>query len=89
MVHQGRGIGADLLRDRLDKVDAKGIHAYLESSNVRNISFYQRHGFEVVREIRALSALESSLGRFRSAGGRVHYDRHLELPRVPKLCVLD
>jgi ribosomal protein S18 acetylase RimI-like enzyme len=50
--HQGKGVGADLMRHRLSKIDALGHHAYLESSNPRNIAFYQRHGFEVLREIR-------------------------------------
>jgi ribosomal protein S18 acetylase RimI-like enzyme len=50
--HQGKGVGADLMRHRLAEIDAKGLHAYLESSNPRNIHFYQRHGFEVLREIR-------------------------------------
>jgi len=50
--HQSQGIGAVLMRDRLAKIDASGLHAYLESSNPRNVPFYQRHGFEVLREIR-------------------------------------
>jgi ribosomal protein S18 acetylase RimI-like enzyme len=49
--HQGRGVGAELMRHRLAKLDAVGAVAYLESSNPRNIPFYQRHGFEVLREI--------------------------------------
>jgi GNAT superfamily N-acetyltransferase len=50
--HQGKGVGADLMRHRLARIDAKGVHAYLESSNPRNIHFYQRFGFEIIREIR-------------------------------------
>jgi ribosomal protein S18 acetylase RimI-like enzyme len=50
--HQGRGIGAALLRHTLERVDAEHLHAYLESSNPANVSLYRRHGFEVVREIR-------------------------------------
>jgi GNAT superfamily N-acetyltransferase len=49
--HQGKGIGADLMQYRLAKIDTQGLHAYLESTNHRNIHFYQRHGFEVLREI--------------------------------------
>jgi ribosomal protein S18 acetylase RimI-like enzyme len=51
-VWHGQGIGAALLRYALDKIDEKGVHAYLESSNPRNIPLYQRHGFSVIREIR-------------------------------------
>jgi len=50
--HQGKGAGGDLMRYRLAQIDAEGAYAYLESSNPRNVHFYQRHGFEVVREIR-------------------------------------
>jgi GNAT superfamily N-acetyltransferase len=50
--HQGKGVGADLMRFRLAQIDAKRLHAYLESSNPRNVHFYQRHGFEIIREIR-------------------------------------
>ena len=32
--------------------DRNGMLAYLESSNPRNIPFYQRHGFKVLRTIR-------------------------------------
>jgi GNAT superfamily N-acetyltransferase len=49
--HQGKGVGADLMQHRLATLDAMGVHAYLESSNPRNVPFYQRHGFEIVREI--------------------------------------
>jgi ribosomal protein S18 acetylase RimI-like enzyme len=50
--HQRKGIGAALLRHTLAQIDEQGLHAYLESSNPANIPLYQRHGFEVIREIR-------------------------------------
>jgi ribosomal protein S18 acetylase RimI-like enzyme len=50
---QGQGQGAALMRDALARCDDEGLIAYLESSNPANVSFYQRHGFEVVGEIRA------------------------------------
>ena len=43
--HQGRGLAAGLLRPVLDRCDAMGLPAYLESSNPRNLSFYERLGF--------------------------------------------
>jgi len=49
---QGRGIGAALLRHALARCDDDGLPAYLESSNARNIPLYERHGFEVMGEIR-------------------------------------
>ncbi|HXQ60282.1 MAG TPA: GNAT family N-acetyltransferase [Acidimicrobiales bacterium] len=48
---QGCGVGSTLLRIVLDRLDAGGLPAYLESSKEKNISFYARHGFEVTGEI--------------------------------------
>jgi GNAT superfamily N-acetyltransferase len=49
---QGKGLGAELMRHAVSRCDRDGALAYLESSNPRNISLYQRHGFEVMGEIR-------------------------------------
>ena len=43
---QGRGYGSALLKHSLRTVDGSGLPAYLESTNPRNVPFYQRHGFE-------------------------------------------
>jgi GNAT superfamily N-acetyltransferase len=48
---QGQGIGSALMRPVLDRCDAEGWPAYLESSKERNVPFYARHGFAVVREV--------------------------------------
>jgi ribosomal protein S18 acetylase RimI-like enzyme len=53
---RGKGMGAALLRHALAHIDAQGLHAYLESSNPANLSLYERHGFELVREVRAGSS---------------------------------
>ncbi len=48
---QGTGLGGVLMRHAVARCDQEGALAYLESSNPRNISLYERHGFEVMDEI--------------------------------------
>lgn len=48
---RGGGFGNALMRSRLDRCDAEGAPAYLESSNPDNIGYYNRFGFEVTGEI--------------------------------------
>lgn len=48
---QSKGIGSAVIRHMLDRCDAEGMPAYLESSNPRNVPFYARHGFETTGEI--------------------------------------
>ena len=49
--HQGRGLGAQLMKYALASCDEAGLPAYLESSNPANISLYERFGFEVMGRI--------------------------------------
>ena len=49
--YQGGGLGGALLKAALARCDADGLPAYLESSNPRNITLYQRHGFEILGRI--------------------------------------
>jgi len=51
---QGRGIGTALMAPVLDRADANGEPAYLESSKARNVPFYARFGFEVTKELKAV-----------------------------------
>lgn len=44
--HRGHGIGMDLMRQNLAKIDEEGLPAYLESSNPRNDLRYQGVGFQ-------------------------------------------
>jgi GNAT superfamily N-acetyltransferase len=52
-VHQGKGLGSELLGQMLGAFDRERAVAYLEASNPRNVSFYERHGFEIRGEIQA------------------------------------
>lgn len=46
---QGAGLGAQLLRQCLVRVDADRSPAFLETPNPRTVPFYERHGFRVAR----------------------------------------
>jgi ribosomal protein S18 acetylase RimI-like enzyme len=48
---QGRGVGAALLKQGLRLCDDHRMPAYLESSHQRNLPLYQRHGFEIVKQV--------------------------------------
>jgi GNAT superfamily N-acetyltransferase len=52
----GQGLGSLLMKHALRRCDEEGVAAYLESSNPRNISFYQRHGFKIVGKIQSGSS---------------------------------
>ncbi len=44
---QGQGSGSALMGPCLEIVDSRHLPAYLDSTNPRNVSFYERHGFEI------------------------------------------
>lgn len=48
---QSNGLGSNMMREVLDRCDRQGLGAYLESSNARNVPFYERHGFKVLAEV--------------------------------------
>ena len=49
--NQSLGLGATLFKKSLLRIDDLHQPAYLESSNPRNMSLYERHGFETVTKI--------------------------------------
>lgn len=49
---QGTGAGTRMMVHTLQRVDADGLPAYLESTNPANVPFYERHGFEIIGESR-------------------------------------
>lgn len=49
---QGKGIGSALLAHRLTDLHRKGIPAYLEATNRRNLALYLHHGFTVIGSLR-------------------------------------
>ena len=48
---QGQGLGARLLTPMLARCDRLDVPAYLESSNPRNLAFYDRLGFRPIDEV--------------------------------------
>ena len=51
---RGEGLGARLLAPMLARCDRLGLPAYLESSNSRNVAFYERLGFATCGEVRTV-----------------------------------
>jgi ribosomal protein S18 acetylase RimI-like enzyme len=51
--NQGEGLGSALMAPCLEIVDRDHVPAYLDSTNPRNLSFYERHGFQVTGEAKA------------------------------------
>jgi ribosomal protein S18 acetylase RimI-like enzyme len=67
---QGAGLGSALLAHALARVDAAGADAYLENSNPRNISLYERAGFKISREIRARPDAPPIFAMIRASAGK-------------------
>jgi ribosomal protein S18 acetylase RimI-like enzyme len=53
-IHQGAGGGRELLSEILEHAKDDGALAYLETTKPENLAWYQRFGFEVVDELRAM-----------------------------------
>ena len=66
--HRGRGLGMDLLRESLARLDARGMPAYLESTNPRNNARYGTVGFV-------------SIGSYALSGGGPRIEKMWREPR--------
>lgn len=51
----GRGLGTQCIRVGIERANKAGVPCYLESSNPKNIPFYQRHGFRILEEVYPLA----------------------------------
>ena len=65
---QGKGKGAELFAPVLRRADQEQQAVYLESSNPRNLRFYERHGFRVVSEERPVQGCPPIFPMWRSPG---------------------
>jgi ribosomal protein S18 acetylase RimI-like enzyme len=45
---QGQGVGSGLITPMLARADEQGRACYLETAKERNVTFYRKHGFDVV-----------------------------------------
>jgi ribosomal protein S18 acetylase RimI-like enzyme len=50
--HQGKGLGSRVLQPVLNEADRGNHPCYLETMTVKNVDFYERHGFGIVTEAR-------------------------------------
>jgi predicted acetyltransferase len=48
--HQGNGYGSQLIRSYLRLIDVANLQCYVENSNPKNNTFYERLGFEIKRQ---------------------------------------
>jgi ribosomal protein S18 acetylase RimI-like enzyme len=56
LAHQGKGIGAALLRHVLSECDRQKLPAYLEATSPQNVRLYERNGFERLGNIQVVDA---------------------------------
>ena len=54
--YQNRGLGAVLMAHALERCDRDGLPAYLESTNPKNMTLYQRCGFQPLARIQVGSS---------------------------------
>lgn len=47
---QGKGYGSSLLRHMLNKIDEQGLPVYLETSLEKNVKYYEKFGFKLIKE---------------------------------------
>ena len=68
---QGRGIGSALLRALLSQCDKRAEAAYLEASTADNARLYERHGFQIVKEVPLAAGGPVVRLMWRAATGRI------------------
>ena len=54
----------------IERIDAEGASAYVESSNPANLTFYQRFGFEITGEVQLAPDGPSMWTLWRAGRGR-------------------
>ncbi|HXE99711.1 MAG TPA: GNAT family N-acetyltransferase [Solirubrobacterales bacterium] len=67
--HRGKGLGMALLVQNLERIDAEGVPAFLESSNPGNNARYERLGFRQVGEFTTPDGERTVAAMWREVGG--------------------
>ncbi len=49
--HQGKSSGHELMAPTMERIDRAGAAAWIEISNEKNLTFYQRFGLEITDEV--------------------------------------
>jgi ribosomal protein S18 acetylase RimI-like enzyme len=62
-IHQGLGIGSELMRRFCKEVDTCLAEAYLETDLDKNMRFYERFGFKIVSETEILHVKNRYMSR--------------------------
>lgn len=47
---QGKGYGSSLMRYMLKRIDEQGLPVYLETSLEKNVKYYEKFGFKIIKE---------------------------------------
>lgn len=66
--NQGQGVGGHLLTRVIRQASAQRVPCYLETENPRNVPFYQKYGFQLVREIAIPHSVVHIYALLRDAG---------------------
>ncbi len=59
--HQVKGIGAALMLPVLTQADAQKVPIYLETHDEKNVSYYQKHGFDLIDTVAGKRILKKVL----------------------------
>lgn len=67
--HQQQGLGRALLEPMLARADGEAVPCYLETTNGRNLAYYQRFGFAVTGQAQARASSLTVWSMLRRAAG--------------------
>ena len=68
-VHQGKGFGGKLIRERIAVADEAGLPCWLETATPENVGLYQRFGFAIANEWDVPDGGPHFWGMMRPVGG--------------------